>query len=107
MFASVMDTIALKEMIEKMDKGEIFSIGVRTCNLTQDTGGEWIEIEMATKNRDDLENVEKRDPGGITGVRRNPNHFKNSTRNIRVLPEGNIMKIHLRLVRKFNGKTVI
>ena len=39
-------------------------------------------------------------------VSRNPKHFENSTRNIK-LPNGSIRKIHIRLVRVFNNKKVI
>lgn len=38
-------------------------------------------------------------------ARRNPNHSFNQTRNIQ-LPNGDIRKIHLRLITEFNGHKV-
>lgn len=106
MFVSAMDTITLKEMIAHIDSGKMFRMGWRTCDLNKNTGGEWIEVSVACKHRDSLENVQ-REKGGASGIRRNPNHFKNSTRNIRTVPEGRIYKVHIRLIRMFNGKTVL
>lgn len=40
-------------------------------------------------------------------VRRNPNHFENKTRNIKVLPQGDIKTINIRFIIEFNGKKVI
>lgn len=107
MFVSEMESITLKNMIRHMDSGQLFSMGLRTCDLTKNTGGEWLDIKLAAKHRDELENKSNDGGGGTSGIRRNPNHFKNSTRNIKTIPEGRIIKVHLRLIRKFNGKTVL
>lgn len=90
-----------------MDRGEIFSIGFRTCDKKLDTGGEWIEIDQAAKYNhltaaERLSEVHKKTP-----FLKNPQHYKNSTRNIRVFANGRIIKVHIRLIRVFNGKTVL
>lgn len=94
-------------MILCMDRGETFSIGFRTFDHKKDTGGEWIYFDKACKHNyltaeERLSELHKKDP-----LRRNPQHYKNSTRNIRVIANGNIVKVHIRLIRKFNGKTVM
>ncbi len=91
-----------------MDSGRPFSIAVRTCNKQQGTGGEYIMVEQAVKSSFKGSNGEVPPSGsGGGGFRKNPQHYPNSTRNIVVFPEGNIMKIHLRLIMKFNDVTVL
>jgi hypothetical protein len=104
-----MDTITLKEAIECMDNGEKFSIGFRTYNKREDTGGEYIFFDECYKSK-----LERNNPSKVIqpqhyfapSFKKDPRHFENGTRNIVVLPEGNIVKVHLRLIRRFNSKTV-
>ena len=102
------ETITLKEVIEAMDKGLVFSIGFWTCNHQKKTGGEFIELQGCHKhNYKTKEQVmnEKRQGNNRT-IYRNPNHFANSTRNI-VKESGELVCVHLRLIRKFNQKRVL
>lgn len=90
-----------------MDAGKHFSIGFRTCNTAKETGGEFIHIPEAVKHNyktatDRLRATEHKEP-----LRKNPNHYENSTRNIRVIATGNIIKVHLRLITQFNNKAVL
>jgi hypothetical protein len=103
-----METITLKEMIDSMDAGEKFSLGVRTFNKREDTGGEYISYDECYKSK-----LEMNRPAKVTqpqhfapSFKKDPRHYENSTRNIVVLPEGNIVKVHLRLIRRFNSKVV-
>lgn len=89
-----------------MDSGAHFSLGVFSCNKQRNTGGEWIEVEEAVKSRMQDESVQET-PHNTSRFQKNPNHYKNSTRNIVVLPKGEIMKVHLRLMRRFNNKTIL
>ena len=97
----------LKDVIAIMDSGQEFSIGFRTYSKTKDTGGEWRSFHRCRKKQDS--SPAQATPGvSITETnKKHPNHFAHFTRNIVVLPNGEIVKIRLRLVRKFNGKTVI
>ena len=92
-------------MLDSMDAGEAFSIGFRTCDKRKQTGGEWIEFPTAVKQNYQFGTASET-PHEKT-YKRNPNHYKNSTRNIRVMPDGNIVTVHIRLIRRFNSKTVM
>lgn len=91
-----------------MDTGQTFSIGFRTCNAQLNTGGEWLEYKEAYKEKAPAHNgIASGGPMETSRHKRNPKHWQNSTRNITILPDGNLVKIHLRLVRRFNNKVVI
>ncbi|MFC4230571.1 hypothetical protein ACFOW1_01625 [Parasediminibacterium paludis] len=103
-----MQSISLKEVIAWMDSGKPFSIGFVTCDKQQNKGGEWIEIPEATKyewmTTREKASIAKAAPS--TALKKNPNHYDNSTRNIK-LPNLQKRKVHLRLITTFNGKTVL
>lgn len=88
-----------------MDAGEVFRLAVRSCNVLKQTGGEYIEFATAVKHQQLFNQYST--AAKETGYKRNPNHYGNSTRNIRVLPEGNIVTVHLRLMMRFNSKIII
>lgn len=103
------DTIEFKEMISFMDSGAWFSIEFVTYDKKKETGGEWIVIDAAVKHgrETDAEREKMQHYQPVSSnVKRNPNHYQNSTRNIR-LRNGGIRKVHLRLIRVFNNKIVI
>ncbi len=102
-----LETISLKDFIAYMDTGQTFSIGFRTYNKRLGTGGEYIYFKEACKFNhltaaERISEIHKKTP-----LLKNPDHYNNSTRNIKVLANGNIVKIHLRLVRKFNERIVL
>lgn len=108
------ETITLKEMSEAMDKGYTFSIAFITCNEQKNTGGEFVFLSNMVKHgntikeeKQQLKQATTLPTAAASKMLKNPNHYKNSTRNIRSLHTGNIFKVHLRLIRKFNGKTVL
>lgn len=74
-----------------------FSIEFVTCNLKAGTGGKVINLEKA---------IIQGGPGSKS-TKRNANHFDNYTRNIVAADGDQIIKIHVLLVRKFNGAKVI
>jgi hypothetical protein len=101
-------TIELKDALAEFRTGQVCKLGWRTWDWKKKDGGEWIELncisheyltakERQQKNR----SKEKRT------ILRNPNHNENSTINIRVAENGKIITVHVRLIRKFNGKTVM
>ena len=69
--------------------------------------GELIEIPQGVKcigKKNDQVVFDKQ--GSSTKVKKNPNHIKNSTRNI-LLPNGQIRKCKIRLITQFNNKKVV
>jgi hypothetical protein len=101
-----MDTISLNEVITRIDQGKTFDFAFVTANKKKGTGGEWIALENVCKHNyltaeERLSRIHSKSP-----VRKDPRHYPNSTRNIRIMTNGNIVKVHLRLIRRFNGKVV-
>ena len=103
------ETITLLKMLNAMDNGEVFSIGFRTCNLKKITGGEFIHFDNCVKHNHQTkaERMAARPQGEAYVVRKNPKHYENSTRNIKRTDTGELVKVHIRLIRIFNGKTVL
>lgn len=102
-----MQLISLDQVLKTMRKRDKmgnplpFSIACCTYNRTTGEGGDRLEVEQAVVY------VKKRGRKDNTGsVSRVVNHHENSTRNIQFIPSGEIRKIHIRLIEKFNGKTV-
>ena len=96
-------------MCRYMDTPAEFSLMVITANKQTGEGGEELFIPRAWKNSSltpkEQQALDKAQEIEVV-FRRNPNHYENSTRNLR-LPNTEIRKIHIRLVRQFNGKTVL
>jgi len=90
-----------------MDSGEAFSIGFRTCNVKKGTGGEWLEFPQCKKYIAKTKAEQYSEARTPNKTRKDPRHYENSTRNIVVMPSGEIVKVHLRLIIHFNSKTVI
>jgi hypothetical protein len=110
------NTIPFKEVIWEMDKTDgngrplPFSLTFITADRIRNTGGDIIFIPEAQKcvgkkNGQVLfpTPVNVNSPNSIT---KDPHHRENETRNI-YLPNGQVRKVHVRLITKFNGKTVI
>jgi hypothetical protein len=105
-----MDTVTLEEVISIMDAGKSFSIGIRTYDHKKGSGGQYIFIDKACKHNYHLPSeklAESKKEERRSLVQRNPKHYENSTRNIKVLANGNLLKIHLRLIVDFNGSKVL
>lgn len=102
------DTISFGDVIAYMDSGQPFSFSFVTSDKKRGTGGEWISLKWAVKHmllkKGDAAEIAILQP--ISVDRRDPNHFENSTRNVK-LKNGEIRKVHLRLIRVFNNKTVL
>jgi hypothetical protein len=100
-------SITLQEVLDFMDTGDSFSIAFVTDDEKRGTGGEWIEVKNTFKHewvsKTERAKLDKAQPQ--QEVRRNPNHYEHSTRNIS-LANGEIRKVNIRLIRRFNGKTV-
>lgn len=91
-----------------MDSGEPFSLLCITCNRTKKTGGEELFFAEARKHNavSPLERKQIARAQPKTALIKDPRHFENSTRNL-ILPNGQIREVHIRLIRQFNGQTVL
>lgn len=111
--------VYLSEVLKKMstldDQGRAvpFSISFRTLNRYSKTGGKLINYPKAKlvikedfKDKNSIKSLQTK-PLPRTNIKRNPNHWENNTRNIKVLPQGDIKKIHIKHIISFNGKKVV
>lgn len=105
-----MKTISLINVLQRMDELDhnsnpiMFNIKFVTADKKRMSGGEIIEIKYAKKCIGIRNNEAVFDTGNKK--RKKPNHYINSTRNI-LCPNGQIRKIHIRLITEFNGQKVI
>lgn len=112
-------TIYLQEVLKQMrtldsnGRAVPFSIAVRTYQRFSSTGGKmkrWPNAKMVVKeenpNADSILSLRQK-PKQRTVLKKNPDHYKNKTRNIKILPQGDIKKINIRCIIEFNGKKVI
>lgn len=109
--------IRLSEALEQMDqldefgKPARFQIKFVTANRNLGTGGEIIEIKngrkcVGTRKGKVVFDMRKADARTTPPpIPKDPHHWANSTRNI-LLPNGQIRKVHIRLIIEFNGKKV-
>lgn len=95
------DVLKAMEELDQNNNLKPFSIEVVTADRSRRTGGEILSIENAVLTRT---SKEKRDSAIQTGSR---NHYKNSTRNIKVLGTDQVRCIHIRLITKFNNHQVV
>jgi len=93
----------LSEVLEKM-KEDNFTLEVRTFNKYNKSGGKLVTYRNAELLRPPKKKglVRLSDPTPF----KNPNHFKNRTRNIK-LEDGEIKKINIIFIIRFNGFKVI
>lgn len=99
----------LKE-IETFDKitkePKTFSCTVITCDLDRDTGGEILTLHNVRLNKISKAAKVKKENKTEEDISILPNERKNATRNL-LLPNGQVRKIHIYLIIKFNGQEVI
>lgn len=116
-YFSIMKTISLKEVLTEINKKDSnknpvpFSCAVYTLNRNSKKGGQLIQYENAkllvgTKKTNLSEKAMTVVASTLPKEKRNPNHFKNATRNIE-LSNGEIKKIHIRFIDTFNGKKMV
>ena len=106
-----MQFVSLADILKEMDKGEPFAITFCTANRKKKSGGEMIQLEGCvlhnrTKASSKAPHAVKDIEAEETTISRPPHHNQNDTRNIR-LANGQVRKLHIRLITSFNNKTVI
>ncbi len=103
--------VTLKEAIEFLESSQWISLRFITADVNKGTGGKVLEF---TKCRIARGYNDKSQPlpqlgysvQGEEGVRRNPNHSYNFTRNIE-LPNKQLRKVHPLLITHINSQAVI
>lgn len=111
------NTFFLSEVLLKMStlnsdgRAVPFSISVRTCNRWSKTGGKILsypvaKMVMKEKNKKENSIASLSHRANRVVSKRNPNHWDNKTRNIK-LPSGEIKKINILFIISFNGKKVV
>lgn len=106
---TVQEVTELMEQKTRAMKPQPFSISYVTWNNREQTGGELISYSKAIKTDMNVSGsriVETIKPKK-TLIKRNPNHWQNSTRNIH--PEGTYetRKVNIWLIFEFNGREVV
>ncbi|WP_276496720.1 hypothetical protein [Pontibacter litorisediminis] len=110
--------IRLKEALELMENAtEPFSIRYVACNKKKQTGGYWVSIDRCFVTGDQPKKRKATPAKASTSppptASRNPHHFENYTRNLKVVPEGHskpsgqIRKCSIWLIKEVNGMEVI
>lgn len=98
--------ISMKEMIAYMKTGKPFSLVYVSYDKTKGSGGDVKEVQLAFNHHSNA--AQAKDAKEISTNPRNPNHFANSTTNIKIPGAGktDIRKVHYQLIRRFNGAIV-
>jgi len=115
----VQEVIYLQDVLTQMKtltpdgRAPIFDIKVRTFNKYSKTGGRLLHFPQAklvmkeeNPNTDSVLSLRIKRTTRPT-ERKNPAHFTNKTRNIKILPQKHIKKIGIRHIIEFNNKKVI
>jgi len=107
------DIIRLKEVLELMETAtEPFSIRYVACNRKKNTGGRIVHLERCYKTGNQSDPAKHAASAGSkkatpTASSKNPYHYENYTRNLKVVPSGKIRKCSIWLIIQFNGMKVI
>jgi len=103
------EALAQMDQVDETGKPRKFQMRFVTANRKEGTGGEIIEIKDGHKivgKRDGEVVIDKRKVySDVPKLSRDPHHWINSTRNI-ILPNGQIRKVHIRLIIEFNNQKV-
>lgn len=103
-----MEVIPLSNVLIAMDEKELIqSISFVTANKKRGTGGELVTLKnvVQTGYKKTGKGSGKRKP--MQPLDRNPEHWKNQTRNLLIAGSNQTRKCHIRLITEFNGARVI
>jgi len=95
-------------MIAYMNSGKPFSIVYVTWDHVKGAGGSVKEVQLAYKHYSNSTAKKMVDVEKESDIKRNPNHFSNSTMNIKIPGQAgvDVRKVHVQLIRRFNGAIV-
>lgn len=98
--------ITLKDALQAMNSGELFSMRWVTFDRKRKTGGEIKEESGCKLSGQDYREQREHNPKGVQAPSSKlPAHYRNRTRNI-VLPNGDVRKVNIWFIIGFNGKKV-
>lgn len=110
------DSITLKDALAIIDQKDVkgnafpFNISFRSLQRNSKTGGKMYHYNQVKKlvRTPTVSNTASliKSVQSLETPERKPNHFRNRTRNLE-LQNGDIKKIHIRLIISINGKKVI
>jgi hypothetical protein len=109
-FIRLWDVLDVMDSFDWRQKPVKFQMKFVTANRQNGTGGEIIEVKGArkcsgkTKEGRPIFSFPKNSADRDKAAR-DPRHWTHSTRNI-LLPNGQIRKVHIRLITEFNNKKV-
>lgn len=100
--------ISIKEMILHMNSNKPFSIVYVTWDKSKGAGGSVKEVQIAYKHYSSSKRSDSSSSVIINDAMKNPNHYSNSTMNIKIQGQQgiDIRKVHVQLIRRFNGAIV-
>lgn len=113
------ETISIRQMLIRMESGEIGTFRVVKYNRRLGTGGDILVIKqgfLQKKDRDMGKAIRKElaqdtQPMTPTAISKNPRHYINYTRNLHILengrPTNRMIKIHPSLILNYNGLKVV
>lgn len=106
--------VHIREVMDTIRKGDAFDITWITADRKRKTGGKILQLRNAIRSdkpdngvKKDVVAPEVAEVSNHTIPKRDPNHFKNDTINIRKRGTQRIMKVHPNLITMFNNKHVI
>lgn len=104
------------ERLDSRKRAVPFDLVVVTADRKKMTGGELLELkggvlhgERKSLHQDlRIGRIEGGKPQDLNGGKKikGPNHWENKTRNV-LLPNGEVRKVHIRLIVRFNGQRVL
>lgn len=101
--------ISISDMMAHYHSGTPFSMVYVTYDTVKGKGGAVKQIDKAVKCFLPSGEEKKTKTTGKTNVSlKNPNHYQNGTINIRIVQNGSndIRKVHVSLIRRYNGNIV-
>ncbi|WP_266206246.1 hypothetical protein [Pontibacter kalidii] len=108
--------IRLKDALELMENAtEPFSIRFAACDRKRGTGGYWVKLDKCYMTGDQPKSKKKSTASVSTALQqtppsatpKQPHHYENYTRNLKVVPSGQIRKCSIWLIKEVNGMEVI
>lgn len=100
------DALRLMDHLDHKQQPRPFNIAFYTADRRRNTGGEYKELFgcILSKHNKQLP-LHMRRVDGFGGSKA-PSHYANATRNIQS-PDGDITKVHIRLIKRFNGMKIL
>lgn len=103
---SLKDALAQMQQVDSKGKPVPFSLEFCTFSRQRHTGGSVVKVERAILSRLDNQ-IHNKKGTGLSNSSAVPSHFTNKTRNIKLIPSGEIIKFRIRMLLKFNNQPVV